>query len=386
MNFEKLNEYSRVLRDHYEIPAFDIAVSVEGREVYRNIVGWRDAEKTVPASDRDIFMCYSTSKVLTGAALAKLVSEGVLSLDDEAAKYIPAFADAVVGTRNEKGEVVSTRPIKNPVLIRHLGSMGGGLTYNVFSQKIHVPLQKRSLTALELTPLFLEDTLLFDPGEDYAYSFCLDAVGGIIEAVTGMRFGEYMKKNFFDPLGMHSTSYHLTEEQIQNKTAQYSMKGKDENGKYIYENGGQDNGFVFCGTFDSGGAGLYTTVSDYMKFAGALANGGVGANGERVMKSEAIELMRTPMLTEKQKKTYDTLGKVGTSYGLGVFTTVDAEKYGFRLPTGEFGWDGAAGATVSIYPEMKTCMYFGIQVLGFGEAYSDIHPKLRELVYEAVGY
>lgn len=386
MNFDKLNDYSRVLRDHYGIPAFDIAVSVDGKEVYRNIEGWSDSEKTVPASDRDVYMCYSTSKVMTGAALAKLVSEGVLSLDDEAAKYIPEFADAVVGIRNEKGEVVDTRPIANPVLLRHLGSMAGGLSYNIFSQYIHKPLEKKSLTARELAPLFLKDTLLFDPGTDYAYSLGLDALGGIIEVVTGMRFGEYMKKNFFDPLGMTMTTYHATEEQSRHMTAQYNMKGRDENGKYIYEPVEKHNGFVFCDTFDSGGAGVYTTVNDYLRFAEALANGGVGRNGARVMKPEAIELMRTPMLSEKQKKTYDTLGKVGTSYGLGVFTTLDAEKFGFRLPVGEFGWDGAAAATVSIYPEKKTCMYFGIQVLGFGEAYSDIHPKLRELVYEAVGF
>jgi len=386
MNFTKLEEYTRVLRDGYGIPAFDIAVSHEGKEVYRHIEGYRDFDKTVPASDRDVYMCYSTSKVMTAAALAKLVTEGVISLDDEAAKYIPEFADAVVGTRDEKGEVVSTRPIKSPVLIRHLGSMAGGLNYNVFSQKIHQPIQKRSHTALELTPLFIADTLLFDPGEDYAYSFCLDAIGGIIEKVTGMRFGEYMKTNFFDPLGMTMTSYHLTPEQEENLTAQYSGNGRGEDGRLILERTDNRNGFIFCDTFDSGGAGLHTTVSDYMKMASALANGGVGANGVRVMSEEAVNLMRTPMLNEKQQKSYDNFGKLGTTYGLGVFVTVDAEKYGLRLPKGEFGWDGAAAASVSICPELKTAMYFGIQILGFGEAYSEIHPKIRELTYEAIGY
>ena len=92
------------------------------------------------------------------------------------------------------------------------------------------------------------------------------------------------------------------------------------------------------------------------------------------------------MLNEKQQKSYDNFGKLGTTYGLGVFVTVDAEKYGLRLPKGEFGWDGAAAASVSICPELKTAMYFGIQILGFGEAYSEIHPKIRELTYEAIGY
>ena len=83
------------------------------------------------------------------------------------------------------------------------------------------------------------------------------------------------------------------------------------------------------------------------------------------------------MLTEKQKKTYDTLGKVGTSYGLGVFTTVDAEKYGFRLPTGEFGWDGAAGAYLIIDPENEVSVMYAQHE--FGAPWH--HTEIRDAVY-----
>lgn len=386
MDFRKLEEYTHEMQERYAIPAFDLAVRIGGEEVYRKIDGYADSAKTRPASEKDMYICYSASKVLTGAAIAKLVSEGYVSLDDEAAKYIPAFADVKVGVRNEKGEVTGTRAPKNPVLIRHLATMTAGMTYNFNTPYVGKAIADGMKTALELTPAMAEEPLLFDPGESYNYSLCLDALGGIIEKITGMRLSEYVRESFCEPLGLRDLTYHPTPEQRERITAQYSLQHRDENGRYIYHEIDRTLGFDFNGVFDSGGAGVYSTVNDYITFASALANGGVGADGKRIMKPEAVELMRKPMLTPAQKTAFDKLGKYGCSYGLGVRTTVEPEKFGFCTPVGEFGWDGAASAYVTMYPEAKIAMYFGIQVLNFGECFGVIHHKLRELVYEAAGF
>ncbi|MBQ4353417.1 MAG: beta-lactamase family protein [Clostridia bacterium] len=385
MDFSKLEEYTHVLREKYDIPAFDLAVSCAGKEVYRKTDGFSDSAKTKPASPKDLYICYSASKVLTGAALAKLVSEGKLSLDDEASKYIPAFADVKVGVRNEKREVIAVRDPARPILIRHLATMTAGLSYSFANPETHKAMKQKPMTARELTDWILTDPLQFDPGDSYAYSFCLDVLGGIIEERTGMRFSEYIRENFCVPLGITDLTYHVSPEQRERLTAQYRMKGKNANGGYIYEEMEKNCSYIFSDVYDSAGAGVHASVDDYMKFASALACGGVSADGIRIMSEEAVNLMRTPLLTPAQKKAYDTLGKYGTSYGLGVRTTMEPEKFGFCTPVGEFGWDGAASAYVSMYPEKKIAFYFGIQVLGFGECFQVIHHKLRELVYEAAG-
>lgn len=386
MDFRKLEEYTLAMQERYAIPAYDLAVQMDGKEVYRKMDGYADSAKTRPVSEQDIYICFSASKVLTGAVLAKLLSEGRISLEDEASKYIPAFADVRVGVRNEQGEVIETHPAKNPILIRHLATMTAGMTYNFNTPDVQKAVAEGKKSAYELTPAMLAEPLLFEPGESYNYSLCLDALGGVIEAVTGMRLSEYVRENFTSPLGITDLTYHPTDEQRERITAQYTMQGKDADGRYLYKEIDRTLGFDFNGVFDSGGAGVYSTVNDYITFAYALANGGVGANGVRIMKPEAVELMRTPMLTSSQRKVFDRMGKYGCSYGLVVRTMVEPEKFGLCTPIGEFGWDGAASAYVTICPEAKLAMYFGIQVQNFGECFGVIHHKLRELVYEAVGF
>ena len=63
---------------------------------------------------------------------------------------------------------------------------------------------------------------------------------------------------------------------------------------------------------------------------------------------------------------------------------VEPECYGFRAPKGEFGWDGAASSYVSIDPEHDLAIFFGMQVMGYGAMYSEVHPAIRELVYETI--
>ena len=96
--------------------------------------------------------------------------------------------------------------------------------------------------------------------------------------------------------------------------------------------------------------------------------------------------MRTPMLSVTCQRDFGLLGRKGYSYGMGVRVMIDPKPYGFATGKGEFGWDGAAGAYVSIHPDHELAIFMGIQVRNFTPVYEDIHPKIRELVYEALGF
>ena len=69
-------------------------------------------------------------------------------------------------------------------------------------------------------------------------------------------------------------------------------------------------------------------------------------------------------------------------YGLGVRTMTDPN--GSQGPVGEFGWDGAAGAYALMDPVNHVSVVYTQQVLRMIKVYSEIHPHIRDLVYEAL--
>ncbi|CCX38793.1 putative uncharacterized protein [Clostridium sp. CAG:1013] len=73
-------------------------------------------------------------------------------------------------------------------------------------------------------------------------------------------------------------------------------------------------------------------------------------------------------------------GRIGYSYGLGVRVMVDNSAA--KSPLGEFGWDGAAGAFGLIDPIHHISLFYTQQILNMGPVYFEIHPHLRDVVYE----
>lgn len=94
--------------------------------------------------------------------------------------------------------------------------------------------------------------------------------------------------------------------------------------------------------------------------------------------------MRQDQLNETSKKDFDLFGRKGYSYGLGVRTLIERENSGVKSPLGEFGWDGAAGAYAVIDVENQLAIFYIQHVMNCGYVYDVIHPKVRDLTYEAL--
>jgi CubicO group peptidase (beta-lactamase class C family) len=142
------------------------------------------------------------------------------------------------------------------------------------------------------------------------------------------------------------------------------------------------NIFRLSDEYESGGAGLTCTVDAYSMVLDALANDGVGATGARIITPESIRIMSKNWLNNQQLDDFKKSGKVGYGYGLGVRTLIDGSVS--KSPVGEFGWDGAAGAYALIDPVNHISIFYAHEILGMITAYSEIHPSVRDLVYEAV--
>lgn len=370
MDFEKLDRFIDSLPG-YGIPACDISVWQDHSEIYRR----RAAQEPgmMPSPDGRYF-AYSVSKVVTCAAALTLMEKGLFLLDTPVSGILPEFAEL----RVLAGGGTYTVPATRPLLMRHLFCMTSGFGYNLTSAELRRVKDETqgACPTREAVRAMAKIPLNFEPGEKYLYGLSHDILAAAVEALSGERFGEYVKRVIFDPLGMTSSTFDpkMTGE----LEPQYRFN--DRTGRP--EETAKTNMYVLGSEYESGGAGLVTTVGDMIKFADALACGGVGANGRRILSAASIEMMRTPMLNENQQKTFvwDQLGSA-YSYGLGVRTLVDP-KGGCLMPVGEFGWSGAAGAMLLASPELKLSVYYAQHMLNNKEAF--VQPRLRNVIAACV--
>jgi len=389
MEFKNLTWLMNAFVDEGYAPGNTIKVYLKNKLVFDYSVGYSDIEKGILMTGEEYFNLYSCSKVATVTAALQLVDRGIIHLADPLYEYIPEFGDMYV--KGENGELT---PAKNDIKIINLFNMTAGLTYNTNTENIEKAREEtngRMDTDVVIRHI-ARDPLSFEPGERFQYSLCHDVLAGLVSVVSGKKFRDYMKENIFDPLGMESSVYHLTPKEEPRMAAQYrfvadteknfdiveaQMAGSAKNGYYV--NIGLGNYLVLGDEYDSGGAGIISSISDYVKLASALANHGVGATGERILSKGAVELMRTNTLTPEQKKTFGGKQHLGYGYGLGVRVMMNLSEGSSNGNVGEFGWGGAAGASVYIDPEIGLAAVYAKHTLNPREVY--YQPRVRNAIY-----
>ena len=376
MNSQKLSDFL----DNAGYPALDLVVWREHEPVYRHTCGFKDAEKTIPLTPDCLYKLYSASKVITNTAVLQLIESGKLGLDDEVSRYLPAFTDMIVKDDD------TVRPAKNKITIRLLQSMSAGLNYDFTPAIINTVIKTEGkATTRQVVDAIAESPLDYEPGEHFKYSLAHDVLGAVIEVVSNESFGGYLKKHIYDPLGMVDTSFRPAPEQKARLTQQYGTKF--ENGKEMLEPVPMEKLNVnISENAESGGGGIYSTCDDYIIFADALCHDGLAKNGFRLLKPETVRLMRQNQLDEARQADFNLLNKRGYGYGLGVRTMIDPESCGAKSPVGEFGWDGAAGAYTFIDPVNHIACFLGMQVLSNSRIYNEVHPRMRDLIYEMLGF
>lgn len=389
MNFSKLTAYLNTLEEKYGVHGLDMKITRGHETVYRCMLGHSDYERKTPVSERDLYNIYSASKVITMTGVMQLIEQGKLGLNDPLEKYLPEFAHMRYAADFKMGEFPfrwpdensQLVPAQNPMRIHDLMSMTAGMSYDVASAPIRKVVEEThgEATTRQVVTAMAQMPLLCEPGTRYSYALGHDVLAAVVEVMTGMTFGAYMKRNVFEPLGITEMYYQVPAGEEHRLFAQY---GKDwDTGKIK-----RDESMIYRITknYESGGAGLCTTVDEYTKVLEALANGGVGRTGGRILKQESVLAIGRNWLTEQELADFSRTGKEGYGYGLGVRVLIDGTKS--KSPVGEFGWDGAAGAYALVDPKNHIGMFYTHEILGMIEAYSEIHPTLRDLAYEAMGF
>ena len=326
--------------------------------MYRYAAGVSEIQSQTAMHGDEFFHIYSCTKIAAVVAGLQLIERGLCKLDDPLYAYIPEFAELHV--QSPAGEIT---PVKRPVYIRDLFTMTAGFSYELDTPGIQRAreITKGRMDTVETIRCMASDPLQFQPGEVWNYSLCHDILGGLISLISGKKLREYVKENIFDPLDMCHSFFHHTPETERHMALQYRFVPADSDQNIYegsFENVGKKNSLVLGEEYDSGGAGIISTLSDYTKLLSALSNYGMGETGERILSRSSVEHLRTPQLTAAQMKTYDWRILKGHGYGLGVQTHIDPKESGLAWNIGAFGWPGAAGAMAIVDPQIGLAAFY----------------------------
>lgn len=387
------NSISSKLWENYRNPdciaGAAVCVMHRGKEVYRKEYGYADKERKILMAPDSIFRCYSMTKPVTAVAVMALAERGLLCLNDPVSMYLPGFCGQQVLT--VKGLV----PVRREVTIQNLLDMTSGVAYpdiaypagqvmqNMIDEYYWKLYEEDTPTSTyDLANLIGQQPLKFQPGEGWCYGFGADVLGAVIEVVTGRTFGEYLRETIFEPLGMDDTDFYVPEEK-QSRLCQYYQ--------YIPEAQAlepckwQHLGLAFRHlkkpVFESGGAGLVSTIDDYAKFALMMLGKGT-YQGVRILGRKTVECMVRNHLNEKQMADMDWEELQGYGYGNFMRVMTDAGAANMFGSEGEFGWDGWLGSYVSIDPKEELVILFVVQKCE-GSGYRNLQA-IRNIIYSSL--
>jgi len=340
------------------IPGYDCTVYHKGECVYRHFNGFSDTENKVPMNGKEIYNIYSCSKVITCTAVLMLYEKGLFKLDDKLSKYMPEFEQMYVNTPN------GIKKAEKSITIKDLFCMTAGFSYNLNSpmiQKCKEETNGRCQTR-ELMKYLAKEALLFEPGERWEYSLCHDVLAALVEVVSGMGFGEFVKENIFTPLKMENSTFLLDDSELDKVSMQYRFNNEANKAEIRPKT----IDYKLGTEYESGGAGCISTVDDYIKFLEGLRT-------RKLIKEETIVLMTTNHLTEEQRKNYWV---EGYGYGLGVRCPMDEGNIT------DFGWGGAAGAYLIIDLKNEITAFYAQHVLS--SPVHDLRKQLTPIILEAI--
>jgi len=337
-----------------------------------------------------LFRLYSMTKPITAVAMMMLHERGLFALADPVHRWIPEFEHLRVFRQGRYPNFV-TVPTDRPMTVRDLMTHQSGLTYG-FMERTGVDAAYRRLKmdfryqgtlqtwVKELAQLPLE----FSPGEHWNYSVASDVLGYLVEAISGQRFDIFLRKQIFEPLGMSDTFFSVPEDKLERFSANYLI-GKDR--KIALLDDPADSVYSRPTAFFSGGAGLVSTGSDYIRFAEMLRRGGA-LDGVRIIGPRTIRYMTENHITGGRDIAGSSLGGFselrydGAGFGLGFSVMLDPVRAQVPTSKGEYGWGGMARTAFWVDPLEDLTVVFMTQLTP--SSTFPLRSELRSLVYGSI--
>src|SRR5215471_11086327 len=339
-------------------------------EAMSTCVGWRDLEAKSPVSRETIFRIASMTKPITSVAALMLVDEGRIDLNEPITRYAQEFSRMQV-LRSPNAPLNETDAAERPISFDDLLTHRAGLTYADFHQG-PIAQAYREVLGGDIDSDVQPDEwiaglarlpLIAQPGTVMSYRRATDLLGLLVARIEGKPLGAVLERRIFGPLKMKDTSFVVPREKWERRAEAY---GFDESGHLTRRV--TWSGVVIAErpvnmAYESGGAGLWSTVDDYLKFARLFLGGGE-VEDVHLLRPQTLQRMMTNQLTDSQRANSSLLGQkpfaVGRGFGLGVSVVLETKDDDFmrRGSVGTVSWPGAFGGWWQADPKQGSVFIF----------------------------
>jgi CubicO group peptidase (beta-lactamase class C family) len=383
----RLSEVMQREVDARHVPGVSMLIARGGKLTYRHNVG--TLRPGGPAlTDDAIFRIYSMTKPIVSVALMMLVEEGRLSISEHVAKFLPEFSAPQVGVEKDgKLELVpAKRAITIQDLLRHTSGLAYAFTGNSAVQRLYRdshlfaadPANAKwhltsDLTTAEFVTALAKLPLIDQPGAVWNYGHSTDVIGRVVEVVSGQTLGTFLQERILAPLGMNDTSFLLRADTYARAAEPFDRDPDSGKPVQLIEKETRQR-------FESGGGGLWSTVTDYLRFALMLYQGGA-LGGVRIIGRKTLAFMASDHLGPGVRNGTPALLAPGHGFGLGFCVRLVPGMAATAGIPGEFFWGGLAGTIFWIAPQEELIAMMMIQAPGQREHFRQL---FRTLVYAAL--
>ena len=367
----QLNAKMQAYIDENKLGGIATMIARKDKIVQCETFGYQHIEKERPVEKNSIFRIFSMTKPVTAVALMILYEEGKFKLDDPVSDYIPEFKDLKV---YENGQLVE---VTNPMTVRHLLTHTSGLSYGWNPSHVDTLYGQANIwepgTDLkEFTRKISKLPLNFQPGSKWLYGVSTDIAGYLVEVLSGQTLDDFFRERIFDPLGMEDTGFYVPEEKHHRLMEIYRP---DRQGGIEIVGGPYANGVKRPPVLFSGGGGLMSTLSDYMRFSQMLLSKGV-LGDTRILKRKTVAMMTKDHMPAGVQYT--------PNHGFGFAMEVMKEDAsGDEVgSSGSYRWSGLANTYFWIDPQEDLIGMVFTQFLPYG--FYPIFKEFKAMVYEAI--
>ncbi|EJU06242.1 beta-lactamase/transpeptidase-like protein [Dacryopinax primogenitus] len=360
------------------IPGVSLVITRSTGPIYSGAAGVRDlANPQQPMTVDTVLWIASMSKAVTSICAMMVVERGLIGLDDDLRPIIPELKDLQVIDRTKPFEDgnYTLKPATKAVTLRHMLTHSNGILYSMWYPHSQAYADKHGIPGLRTGK---REAFKFpswhEAGEEWHYGMGIDYAGLVVEHCSGLKLGEFMRQNLFDPLGMTSTGFNMRPDMLARKAAPYARK----EGKILPNEGEM---FAFEVEQESGGGGLWSTAEDYAKFLRMILSGGKTPEGKVLIKKETIDLGMQGHLEPGAKQSINDGHKEtqpskhpGAKRDYGLFGMTFEQDLTTGRPAGSIQWDGAPSCHWFVDTKTDVALVQCVQILPFGD------PDVQKLV------
>jgi CubicO group peptidase (beta-lactamase class C family) len=391
-----------------------VAIVRDGYLAFFDHCGNQDVEKRQPITDDTIFRIFSMSKPVTAVAAMILIERGLLKLDDPVSKFIPEFSTCKVYVSGDTSTLKTESP-KQHVTIKHLLTHTSGIAYgkdagpgavdaaskvvagiwhmngldSIEGVRKQAGAAKVHSSLIDWAKHVPSVPLLFQPGTSWFYGYNIDVLGAVIEVIAGVSLRDFLKAEIFEPLGMIDTDFVVPKQKKDRLATLYERRELHDGSGCLHACSAYvdaDEGKV--PEIHIGGAGLFSTMHDYLRFSQMLLNGGT-IDGVRVLGRSTVEFMTSNHLPKPHLLSeldwgcgYSETDLNGMGFCLGMSLMLSPADFGVACSTGEVGWGGWASTWFAIDPKERLVAVLLTQLCP-STAYP-LRKELRNLIYGAI--